>query len=65
MRYTYTLNLQGSQGSAFYLTALAKRIIKDNDLNLDFNQVKQEMQAGDYENLLDVFFAYFGEFVKI
>lgn len=59
----YNLNLDSVQGNAFYLLALAKQIIKDNQLDLDFKQVEAEMISNDYDNLIDVFYSYFYEYL--
>ena len=55
------IDLTGPDGNAFALLAYAKRFAQQ--LNYDFNQVKDEMTSGDYENLVQVFDKYFGNFV--
>ena len=55
------IDLTGSDGNAFALLAYAKRFAQQFDL--DFNQIKDEMTSGDYENLVQVFDNYFGEIV--
>jgi len=55
------IDLTGPDGNAFALLAYAKRFAQQ--LDLDFNKVKNEMTSGDYENLVQVFNNYFGEFV--
>ena len=55
------IDLTGPDGNAFALLAYAKRFAQQ--LDLDFNKVKNEMTSGDYENLVQVFDNYFGEFV--
>jgi len=55
------IDLTGPQGNAFSLLGTARKLAKQ--LDLDFNQIKNEMTSGDYENLIQVFDKYFGEFV--
>lgn len=58
-----TIDLTGPDGNAFFLLGYAKRLAKQLDLN--YNKISTEMMAGDYENLLEVFEKYFGEFVQL
>ena len=55
------IDLTGPDGNAYALLAYAKRFAQQFDL--DFNQIKDEMTSGDYENLIQVFDKYFGSFV--
>lgn len=55
------IDLTGPDGNAYALLAYAKRFAQQ--LDLDFNQIKNEMTSGDYENLIQVFDDYFGEIV--
>lgn len=55
------IDLTGPYGNVFALLAYAKRF--SQQLDLDFNKIKNEMTSGDYENLVQVFDNYFGEFV--
>jgi hypothetical protein len=55
------IDLTGPDGNAYALLAYAKRFAQQFDL--DFNQIKDEMTSGDYENLIQVFDDYFGEIV--
>jgi hypothetical protein len=55
------IDLTGPDGNAFVLMGYAKRFAKQLDLDADV--IIKEMEAGDYENLLQVFDNYFGEFV--
>ena len=57
------IELSGPQGNAFYLIELAKKLSKQ--LGLDSEQVLKEMQASDYESLINVFDAYFGDYVTL
>ena len=56
-----TIDLTGPQGNAFFLLGTAKNLAKQ--LELDGAEIKAKMMAGDYENLLEVFDFYFGDFV--
>jgi hypothetical protein len=55
------IDLTGPEGNAFALMALASRYARD--LGLDSDAVIAEMKSSDYENLLQVFDSYFGEYV--
>ena len=55
------IDLTGPDGNAFALLAYAKRFAQQ--LDLDFNQIKDKMTSGDYENLIQVFDEHFGDFV--
>jgi hypothetical protein len=60
---TLTLDLTGPQGNAFVLLGYAAELAKK--FNLDADVILEEMQSGDYENLVEVFDQYFGEFVVL
>ena len=55
------IDLTGPEGNAFVLMGYAKRFAKQ--LDLDGDQIVDEMTAGDYENLIEIFDSYFGDFV--
>jgi len=55
------IDLTGPDGNAYALLAYAKRFAQQ--LNYDFNKIRGEMTSGDYENLVQVFDEYFGDFV--
>jgi hypothetical protein len=55
------IDLTGSDGNAFVLLGIAKRLARQ--LNYDYNQIKNEMMSSGYENLIQVFDNYFGDFV--
>lgn len=55
------IDLTGPDGNAFYLMARAREYAKQ--LGLDYSKIREEMTAGDYENLINVFDEYFGEYV--
>ena len=58
---TPVIDLTGPQGNAFYLMAQADRYARQ--LGLDKEVVIGEMRSGDYENLVQVFDRYFGDYV--
>ena len=55
------IDLTGPNGNAFVLMGKAKSLAKQ--LDLDSTKIIQEMTSGDYENLIETFDNYFGEFV--
>lgn len=55
------IDLTGPDGNAFTLMGYASRFAKQ--LGLDSKVIINEMQSGDYENLIRVFDGYFGSFV--
>lgn len=55
------IDLTGPQGNAFFLLGYAKKLAKQ--LDIDFPPILKEMQAGDYENLIQVFDNYFGDYI--
>jgi hypothetical protein len=55
------IDLTGPQGNAFFLLGTATRFARQ--LGMNEYEVLNEMQSGDYENLLEVFDKYFGDFV--
>lgn len=55
------IDLSGPAGNAFALIRQAMKFAKQ--LGYDADQIEKEMVSGDYENLVDVFDWYFGEFV--
>ena len=55
------LDLTGSDGNAFVLLGVAKRL--SDKFGMDWETIKKEMMSGNYENLVEVFEEYFGEFV--
>ena len=55
------IDLTGPEGNAFVLLGYATRFAKQ--LGLDDKKICDEMKASDYENLLQVFDSYFGDFV--
>ena len=57
------IDLTGPDGNAFVLLGYAKRLSRE--LDLDYKQILDEMMEGNYENLINVFDKYFGEFVDL
>ena len=55
------IDLTGPQGNAFYLMGFASKNARKFGLN--GSDVLEEMKSGDYENLVQVFDNYFGEYV--
>ena len=57
------IDLTGPQGNAYYILGTASNLAKQ--LGLDGTKIRSEMKSGDYENLLQVFEKYFGEYVTL
>jgi hypothetical protein len=60
------IDLTGPDGNAFVLMGMAKRF--GRQLGWDSGRCQDlvnEMMEGDYENLLEVFDKYFGDFVTL
>ena len=57
------IDLTGPQGNAYFLLGTASNLAKQ--LALDGTKIRSEMKSGDYENLLQVFEKYFGEYVTL
>tara|TARA_R110002110_G_scaffold195929_2_gene405724 strand:+ start:220 stop:438 length:219 start_codon:yes stop_codon:yes gene_type:complete len=57
------IDLTGPQGNAYFLMGTASNLAKQ--LSLDGAKILSEMKGGDYENLLQVFDKYFGEYVTL
>ena len=58
-----SIDLTGPNGNAYYLLASANDYARQ--LGLDHKKIQEEMKAGDYENLVEVFDKYFGDFVTL
>lgn len=58
------IDLDGPDGNAFalmgYATQYAKQLCYDKE---DIDKMLEDMQSGDYENLLQVFEKHFGDFI--
>jgi hypothetical protein len=57
------IDLSGPQGNSFFLLGTASNLSKQ--LGLDGKSIQREMMSGDYENLLQVFDSYFGDYVVL
>ena len=57
------IDLQGSQGNAFALMGIADDWLRQMKRRDEFNAMRTEMMSGDYNNLLRVFQAKFGDLV--
>jgi hypothetical protein len=55
------IDLTGPEGNAFCLMGYARRYARQ--LGLDSDKVIGEMMRGDYQNLIEVFDGYFGDYV--
>lgn len=55
------IDLTGPDGNAYVLLGYAKSYC--NQLELDYETVSAEMKSGDYENLVNTFEKYFGDYV--
>ena len=62
-REKITVDLTGPQGNAYWLLGYAQKLGKQ--LEWDTEKIMEEMQSTDYENLIQVFDSYFGEFVDL
>lgn len=54
------IDLTGPHGNAFYLLGVASVTAKK--LGVDPDPILDDMKSGDYENLLEVFENYFGDY---
>ncbi len=57
----FVIDLTGPQGNSFALLSYAATFAKQ--LGLDSEKITEEMRSGNYENLVNVFDNYFGEYV--
>ena len=64
MNYTRTINIDGPAGNAFNLMATAKRMARDNGEN-GSKIVKEMMDTGEYDMLVQTFLFYFGDYVNL
>lgn len=55
------IDLTGPEGNAFCLMGYARKFARQ--LGLDSEKVIGEMMRGDYQNLVNVFDGYFGDYV--
>ena len=57
------IDLTGPQGNAFVLIGYASNLAKQ--LKKDENAIKEDMQSGDDEHLVEVFDREFGDYVTL
>jgi hypothetical protein len=57
------IDLTGPNGNAYYLLAQAESMARR--LELDSATILDQMRSGDYENLVQVFDRYFGDYVTL
>lgn len=57
------IDLTGPEGNAYVLLGYASQYAKQ--LGLDDKKIQEEMKSSDYENLVQTFDKYFGEFVTL
>ena len=55
------IDLTGPNGNVFVLMGYAKRLARQFDLN--GNAIVEQMMSGDYEDAVQTFEEYFGEYV--
>lgn len=58
-----TIDLTGTNGNAFALIGLAKKLAKQ--MGKDSDAIVDEMKSGDYENLVAVLDREFGDIVTL
>ena len=60
------INLLGPEGNAFFLLAKAQQLAKSEGREpAEIRNLLQQMQSGDYENLLRVFSSQFPDVVLV
>ena len=64
MNYIRTINMDGPAGNAVNLMATAKSMAKDHGEN-GSKIVKEMMDTGDYDMLVQTFLFYFGDYVNL
>lgn len=57
------IDIDGPNGNAWVLIGHARQLARK--IGLDEDVIADEMMAGDYENLLEVFDKHFGEYVDL
>ena len=59
------IDLQGPQGNAFALMAMADDFLRQMKRRDEFNAMRTEMMSGDYNNLLRIFEENFSDYVEL
>ena len=57
------IDLNGPDGNAFYLLGMAQKLSKQ--IGLDWDEVKDVMTSGNYEELITAFDIYFGDYIDL
>ena len=57
------INLNGTQGNAYFLLGTARNFVKQLDLDVD--SIIKDMESSDYEHLIKVFDKHFGMIVDL
>ena len=57
------IDLTGPDGNAFYLLGMAQKLSKQ--IGLDWNEVRDVMTEGNYEELITAFDIYFGNYIDL
>ena len=57
------IDLTGPDGNAYVLIGYASNLAKQ--LKKDENAIKEDMESGDYEHLVEVFDREFGDYVTL
>lgn len=64
MNYIRTINMDGPAGNAMNLMATAKQMAKEHGEN-GKKIVKEMMDTGEYDILVQTFLFYFGDYVRL
>jgi hypothetical protein len=59
------VDLSGPDGNTFSLIFIARTMARELELGLDLRNITEEMMSGDYENAINVFKKYLGEYVEL
>ena len=62
------IDLSGPDGNAFNILSIARDLckqLKDIDPKYNWDEIETEMKSGDYNNLINIFDEYFGDFVDL
>ena len=59
------IDLQGPQGNAFALIAIADDLLRQLNQSHLFEMMRSEMMSGDYNKLIGIFEKNFGEYVTL
>lgn len=66
MNSKITVDLQSSQGNAFYLLGLAEELGKKLGMSRgETKRIRDNMKLSDYEMLVEIFDKHFGDYVDI